>query len=161
MAEIDGGGSRAARPSQGVSARHGAWETRLPTTLNLGIPAGNASTTKPASNPGCFTRPRHPRFGSRLALCHLALLARPHHLRPRQTSCPPSSPPTHHLTQGNCEADKKCVSLRETRVTDVNSHPEMRTMHRGDGLRWSAQFDLRRTLAPKEIQEKFAGQAAE
>jgi hypothetical protein len=40
-------------------------------------------------------------------------------------------------------------------VTDVKSHPEMRAAHRGDGLRWSAQFDLRRTLAPKEIQEKF------
>lgn len=47
--------ARAAMPSPGVSARRGAWQTRLPTTLNPGVPVGDASTTKPASNPARFT----------------------------------------------------------------------------------------------------------
>ena len=32
--DLEGGGSPAATPSRGVSARGGAWHTRLPTTLN-------------------------------------------------------------------------------------------------------------------------------
>jgi hypothetical protein len=34
-------------------------------------------------------------------------------------------------------------------------------MHRRNGLRWSAHFDLRCSLAPKEVQEEFARQTAE
>ena len=42
-----------------------------------------------------------------------------------------------------------------------DSHPEMRALHRRDGLRRSTHFDLRRGLAPKDIQKEFARQSAE
>ena len=42
-----------------------------------------------------------------------------------------------------------------------DSHAEVRAMHRRNGLRWSAHFDLRRRLAPEDVQQEFARQTAE
>ncbi len=42
-----------------------------------------------------------------------------------------------------------------------DSHTEVRATHRRDGLRWSAQVDLRRGLAPEEMKEKFTRRTAE
>jgi hypothetical protein len=36
-------------------------------------------------------------------------------------------------------------------VLALDSHAEVRATHRRNGLRWSAQFDLRCSLAPKDV----------
>jgi hypothetical protein len=41
---------------------------------------------------------------------------------------------------------KTCGSKRA-----MDSHAEVRSMHRRNGLRWSAHFDLRCSLAPKDV----------
>lgn len=41
---------------------------------------------------------------------------------------------------------KVCGSKRA-----MDSHAEVRSMHRRNGLRWSAHFDLRCSLAPKDV----------
>lgn len=41
---------------------------------------------------------------------------------------------------------KTCGSKRA-----MDSHAEVRSMHRRNGLRWSAHFDLRCNLAPKDV----------
>lgn len=41
------------------------------------------------------------------------------------------------------------------------SHAEVRAMHRRNGVRWSAHFDLRCSLAPKDVQQEFTRQTAE
>ena len=43
----------------------------------------------------------------------------------------------------------------------LDSHAKVRATHRRNGIRWSAHFDLRCGLAPKEIEEEFARRAAE
>src|ERR1700751_5634482 len=43
----------------------------------------------------------------------------------------------------------------------VDSHAEVRALQRRNGLRWSAHFDLGRSLAAKDVQEEFARRAAE
>jgi hypothetical protein len=43
----------------------------------------------------------------------------------------------------------------------MDSHAEVRATHRRNGLRWSAHFDLRGSLAPKDVQEEFARRTAE
>ena len=43
----------------------------------------------------------------------------------------------------------------------MDSHAEVRAMHRRNGLRWSAHFDLCCSLAPKDVQEEFARRTAE
>ena len=43
----------------------------------------------------------------------------------------------------------------------VDSHAEVRATQRRNGLRWSAHFDLRCSLAPKDVEEQFARRTAE
>lgn len=43
----------------------------------------------------------------------------------------------------------------------MDSHAEVRATHRRNDLRWSAHFDLRCILSPKDVQEEFARRAAE
>ena len=40
-------------------------------------------------------------------------------------------------------------------------HAEVRVTHRRNGPRWSAHFDLRCSLAPKDVEEEFARRTAE
>jgi type 1 glutamine amidotransferase len=43
----------------------------------------------------------------------------------------------------------------------TKSHAEVRATQHRDGLRWSAQFNLRRGLPPKQVEEEFTGHTAE
>ena len=63
---------------------------------------------QPRDRPQKETPPRRTHPGPRLALRHLALLAKQHRLRPRNPPSPPSpTTTTRGLTQGNSEADTK------------------------------------------------------
>ena len=65
------------------------------------------------------------------------------------------------------------LNLRGTRNADwgcrencgskraVDSHAEVRATQRRNGLRWSAHFDLRCSLAPEDVEEQFARRTAE
>jgi hypothetical protein len=62
-------------------------------------------------------------------------------------------------------AKKVMPPLREAHVADVpwqaiDSHPEVREMQRSNGLRCPLTSGLRRSLAPKDAEEKFAPQTA-
>jgi len=48
-----------------------------------------------------------------------------------------------------------------TRATEVDSHSKVRALHRRNGFRWSAHFDLRRGSAPKGVKQEFARRTAE
>jgi hypothetical protein len=56
--------------------------------------------------------------------------------------------------EGSCSSSLGIPAARRNKPMD--SHAEVRALHRHNGIRRPAHFDLSRGLATKEVQEEFA-----